>query len=129
MDKTCAMQFTDLDHLVLRVRDMERSVAWYCDVLGLEAVRLEEWRRGEAPFVSVRVNERTIIDLQVGEVTGVNVDHFALVVSGADLDELAASGRFGDVAPPRSLFGARGQGTGIYVKDPDGHTVELRAYP
>lgn len=122
------MHITDLDHLVLRVADMERSVAWYRDVLGLPAVRLEEWRRGEVPFVSVRVNDRTIIDLQVGEVTGTNVDHLALVVEGADLAALAASGRFGDVRPPRSLFGARGQGWGIYVTDPDGHTVELRTY-
>ena len=107
---------------------MERSVAFY-ESLGLATVRLEEWRRGEAPFVSMRVDERTIIDLQVGQITGVNVDHFALVVDDADLAELAASGRFGEVHPPMNLFGARGVGQGIYVKDPDGHTVELRTYP
>lgn len=122
------MQVTHLDHVVLRVSDMERSVAFY-ESLGLATVRLDEWRRGEAPFVSMRVDEHTIIDLQVGDITGVNVDHVALVVSGADLAELAASGRFGDVRPPRELFGARGIGLGIYIQDPDGHTVELRTYP
>ena len=66
---------------------------------------------------------------RLGEVTGINIDHFALVVEGVDLAELAASGRFGDVHPPLDLFGARGVGQGIYVKDPDGHTVELRTYP
>jgi catechol 2,3-dioxygenase-like lactoylglutathione lyase family enzyme len=123
------MRVTGLDHVVLRVSDMERSVAWYTDVLGLEAVRLAEWRRGEAPFVSMRLDPATIIDLQLGEITGVNVDHIALVVDGVDLGELVASGRFGNVAPPRSLYGARGVGEGVYVKDPDGHTVELRTYP
>ena len=126
------MRVTGLDHVVLRVSDMERSVAWYTGELGLEAVRLDEWRRGEAPFVSVRLDAGTIIDLQVGEVTGINVDHIALVVEGVDLPglaDLAASGRFGDVRPPRELFGARGLGHGIYVHDPDGHTVELRTYP
>ena len=123
------MRITELDHIVLRVADMEQSVAWYCDLLGLEAVRLEEWRRGEAPFVSVRVTADTIIDLQVGEISGTNMDHFALVVTGVDLTELAASGRFGDVHPPFDLFGARGVGQGIYVRDPDGHGVELRTYP
>ncbi|MEX2628254.1 MAG: VOC family protein [Ilumatobacteraceae bacterium] len=62
---------------------------------------------------------------------GVNVtgfDHLALVVDDVDLAALATSGRFGDVAPPRRLFGARGTGLGIYVLDPDGHTVELRTY-
>jgi catechol 2,3-dioxygenase-like lactoylglutathione lyase family enzyme len=122
------MQITHLDHVVLRVADMERSVAFY-EGLGLATVRLEEWRRGEAPFVSMRVDDHTIIDLQIGEVTGINIDHFALVVEGVDLTELAASGRFGDVQPPRDLFGARGVGQGIYVKDPDGHNVELRTYP
>ncbi|MBI4933398.1 MAG: VOC family protein [Actinobacteria bacterium] len=122
------MRVTALDHLVLRVVDMERSVAFY-ESLGLAAVRLEEWRRGEAPFVSMRVDEHTIIDLQVAPITGVNIDHFALVVDDVDLAELAASGRFGEVHPPMNLFGARGVGQGIYMKDPDGHTVELRTYP
>jgi len=118
-----------LDHVVLLVADVERSVAWYRDVLGLEALRLDEWRRGEAPFVSVRVSPGTIIDLQQGEVSGTNVDHVALVVEDADLAELAASGRFGEVHPPMRLYGARGAGEGIYLRDPDGHGIELRTYP
>lgn len=122
----------ELDHIVLRVGDMERSVAWYRDELGLEPVRLDEWRAGDAPFVSMRITADTIVDLQLGEVTGTNMDHFALVVTGAgeaDLAALAASGRFGDdVASPRQLFGSRGVGWGIYVRDPDGHGVELRTY-
>lgn len=123
------MRITGLDHIVLKVADMERSVAWYADVLGLDPVRLEEWRRGEAPFVSMRVDASTVIDLQVGDISGINMDHFALVVDDVDLVELVASGRMGIVHAPRQLFGARGVGLGIYVRDPDGHTVELRTYP
>ena len=52
-----------LDHIVLNVADAERSMRWYCDRLGLESVRYEEWKTGEAPFVSVRIDEGTIIDL------------------------------------------------------------------
>lgn len=118
-----------LDHVVLRVTDMERSVAWYRDVLGLEPVRLDEWRAGTAPFVSMRIDDTTIIDLQLGEITGTNADHVALVVETTDLDEVIASGRFGEAAPPRPLFGARGIGQGTYVEDPDGHRIELRTYP
>ncbi len=122
------MRILELDHVVFRVTDMERSVQWYRDVLGLQVVRLDEWRQGSAPFVSVRITPDTIIDLQVGVVDGTNVDHIALVVDDVDLAVLAASGRFGEVAPPRPLFGARGMGVGIYVRDPDGHGIELRTY-
>jgi glyoxylase I family protein len=122
------MRVRELDHVVLRVTEMERSVKWYSELLGLEVLRLDEWRRGEAPFVSVRITSDTIIDLQLGVIDGTNVDHVALVVDDVDLSELAASGRFGEVAPPRRLFGARGVGLGIYVRDPDGHGIELRTY-
>jgi catechol 2,3-dioxygenase-like lactoylglutathione lyase family enzyme len=122
------IRVTGLDHIVLRVADMERSVAWYRDELGLEPVRLDEWRAGSAPFVSMRVDDGTLIDLQQGDITGTNMDHVALVVEDADLAAIATSGRFGEVGAPLRLFGARGTGSGIYLRDPDGHTVELRSY-
>jgi catechol 2,3-dioxygenase-like lactoylglutathione lyase family enzyme len=105
------------------------SVAWWRDALGLEPVRLEEWRRGEVPFVSVRISPGTILDLFVTERTGENVDHIAIQVAGADLDQLAASGTFDVVRGPMDVFGARGQGRGLYVRDPDGNVIELRTYP
>jgi catechol 2,3-dioxygenase-like lactoylglutathione lyase family enzyme len=122
------MRATAIDHLVLTVADPERSVAWYRDELGLEPLRLEEWRRGEVPFVSLRVDETTLIDVQRGERTGENVNHVAFVVEGVDLDELAASLRFDVRFGPADLFGARGVGRGLYIADPDGNLVELRTY-
>jgi catechol 2,3-dioxygenase-like lactoylglutathione lyase family enzyme len=117
------------DHLVLRVSDPERSVAWYRDRLGLEAERLEEWRRGDVPFPSVRIDERTVIDLDARkESDGRNVDHFCLEVAELDLDELVASGRFDVVGEPVRRWGARGEADLVYVRDPDGHVVELRHY-
>jgi catechol 2,3-dioxygenase-like lactoylglutathione lyase family enzyme len=117
-----------LDHLVLLVADVERSLAFYCGQLGLQPVRLEEWRRGEVPFVSVRVDEGCIIDLLEGEATGTNVDHLCLVVDELDPDALVAGG-VEVLTEPVRRFGARGDATSIYVGDPDGHVVELRAYP
>jgi catechol 2,3-dioxygenase-like lactoylglutathione lyase family enzyme len=118
-----------LDHVVLVVADPEVSVEWYRRILGAEPERLEEWRRGEVLFPSVRLDEATVIDLFAGEVTGRNVDHVAVVVEDVDLDELAASGDVDVVGGPAELWGAQGWGTGLYVADPDGHTVELRTYP
>jgi len=124
------MRVVGLDHVVLNVADVERSLSWYCDLLGLEPVRVEEWRRGEAPFPSVRVDETTIVDLVAAERTGTNVDHLCFVIEPTDLDALAASGRFDVVGdgPVDGLFGAQGDASSLYVRDPDGNVVELRAY-
>jgi catechol 2,3-dioxygenase-like lactoylglutathione lyase family enzyme len=123
------VKVTGVDHYVLTVSDARRSLAWYRDHLGLEPLRLEEWEAGEALFVSLRVTESTIIDLLEGDRSGVNVDHVCLVVDAVDLDEVATSGEFDVVAGPSEVFGARGMGTGLYVRDPDGNVVELRRYP
>jgi catechol 2,3-dioxygenase-like lactoylglutathione lyase family enzyme len=117
-----------LDHVVLNVADVERSLAFYCDELGLAPERVEQWRRGEILFPSVRVDAHTIIDLLAAPRTGENADHLCLVVEPVDLEVVKASGRFEVVDGPATRFGARGDGTSLYVKDPDGNTVELRHY-
>jgi catechol 2,3-dioxygenase-like lactoylglutathione lyase family enzyme len=122
------MRFVGPDHLVLVSPDPERLVAWYVDELGLKAVRLEQWRRDEVPFVSLRVSPTFLIDVTRGERTGVNADHLALTVADVDLDELAESGRFDVEMGPADLYGAQGVGRGLYVRDPDGNRVELRTY-
>ena len=116
------------DHLVLTVADVDRSLDWYGDVLGLDRLREDEWRRGEVPFPSVRVSADTVLDLLAGERTGENVDHLCLVVAPVDLGELAASGRFDVLDGPVPRWGARGVGSSLYVRDPDGNVVELRHY-
>ena len=122
------LRITAMDHIVLVVSDVERSVAWYRDQLRLDVLRFEEWRAGRAPFPSVRVDEGTIIDIIAGDRAGRNVDHFCLVVEPTDLGELVASGRFDVVEGPVTRWGARGDGTSVYVTDPDGNVIELRHY-
>jgi catechol 2,3-dioxygenase-like lactoylglutathione lyase family enzyme len=122
------LRITAMDHIVLVVEDVDRSVAWYRDQLGLDVLRLDEWKAGQAPFPSVRVNDGTIIDIIAGERAGTNVDHFCLVVERTDLGELVASGRFDVGEGPVTRWGARGDGTSIYVTDPDGNVIELRHY-
>jgi glyoxylase I family protein len=122
------MRVSGPDHVVVVSPDPERLVAWYTEQLGFEVLRLDEWRRNEVPFVSLRVSPTFLVDVMRGERSGVNVDHLALVVEGVDLDELAASGRFEIEFGPADLFGAQGNGRGFYTQDPDGNRVELRSY-
>lgn len=122
------MTVVDLDHVVIMTEDVEASLGWWCGVLGLAPVRVEEWRAGRAPFPSVRINEGTIIDLLAGSPTGRNMDHVCLAITGTDVDRLAASGVFEALDGPGPRFGARGEGTSLYVRSPEGTTVELRTY-
>jgi len=119
-----------VDHLVLVVDDVDRSVAWYRDVLGLEVLRYDQWKAGEVFFPSLRVDETTIIDIVAGA-RGEgrrNLDHFCLVVDEIDLSAVRDSGRFDVVEGPATRWGARGDGQSLYVRDPDGNVVELRHY-
>jgi catechol 2,3-dioxygenase-like lactoylglutathione lyase family enzyme len=115
------------DHLVLVVRDVEASLTWYERHLGLTGVRVEAWRRGEVPFPSLRVDEGTIIDFVGGEhrERG-HLDHVCFVVTVEHLVAVKASL---EVLDEGERFGARGVAHSIYVHDPDGLVVELRAYP
>jgi catechol 2,3-dioxygenase-like lactoylglutathione lyase family enzyme len=128
------LQVTELDHLVLVCADVERSLAWYQQRLGLEGMRIDAWRNGEVFFPSVRINEGTIIDLIAGRVEGGgerlgrNVEHFCVVVEPTDLAAVVASGDFDVLEGPVARFGARGMATSIYVRDRDGNTVEIRHY-
>jgi catechol 2,3-dioxygenase-like lactoylglutathione lyase family enzyme len=120
------VQVTGLDHIVLRCNDAERSLAFYVDELGLEPERVEEWRRGEVPFPSVRLTPTTIIDLFQAERSGVNMDHVCLVIEPTDLAALAAA--FPGSTTGEHLFGAQGYASSVYIHDPDGNTVEFRFY-
>ncbi|TDC74153.1 VOC family protein, partial [Streptomyces hainanensis] len=129
MPNTVTVTVTGLDHLVLNTADAERALEFYCGPLGLEPLRVERWRAGEVPFPSVRVSPRTIIDLVPRSRGESNVDHFCLVVAPLDWREVVDAGLFDVVEGPVERYGARGTGLSLYVRDPDGNTVELRWYP
>jgi catechol 2,3-dioxygenase-like lactoylglutathione lyase family enzyme len=135
------IKVTELDHIVLNVENIDRSLSFYVNVLGLHAERLDEFKAGKVGFPSVRINGSTIIDLfpttpsgdahKEGEKRAGNLNHFCLVVGPEDfsgvLDYLAAHGiavREG----PISRWGARGRATSVYFLDPDGNEVEIRCY-
>ncbi|GAA1391791.1 VOC family protein [Kitasatospora putterlickiae] len=124
-----ALRVKAFDHLVLNVGDVERSLEFYSGLLGLEPVRVDEWRAGRAPFPSVRITPDTIIDLTDRSRGESNVDHICLTVEPLDWQEVVDSGAFTVLEGPVTRYGARGDATSLYVRDPDGNTVELRWYP
>lgn len=123
-----SVKVQQLDHIVVKCADVEKSLAWYTGVLGLPGERIDEWRAGETYFPSVRINAETIIDLFPSGRDGENVDHFCVVIEPVDFDAIVASGEFNVLSGPAPRWGARGEGTSLYVSDPDGNTIELRYY-
>ena len=132
---TRKMKITDADHTNWRVKDVERSLGFYRDVLGLEPFGLEAFERGEHPLVSLRVTPGFILHLRPdptfeADSTG-GYDHLALVVEGTSLDALAEYLTDAGVEIERTsenVIGARGPGEALYVRDPDGYLIELKLY-
>ena len=117
-----------LDHIVLRCADVEKSLAFYCDALGLaaRARRRVAARRGAVPVGADHADDDHRPASVPSAPDGTNVDHFCLVIEPTDLDALAAS--FPDAERADGLFGAQGFASSLYVHDPDGNTIELRSY-
>jgi len=112
-----------IDHVVLRVNDIERMRKFYCDVLGAQHVAY----RPELGMSHLRVGA-AMIDLVKGERAGCNMDHFCLRVEPFDQDSIVAHLKkhgiqVGDI---RNRYGAEGNGISIYLADPEGNTVELK---
>jgi catechol 2,3-dioxygenase-like lactoylglutathione lyase family enzyme len=127
-----------IDHAVLRVRDVERAIRFYCDVLGCTVERRNE----KIGLVHLRAG-RSMIDLAdvAGEVgrragpppgrDGHNMDHVALRIENFDAAALRRHLERHGVAAgePRPRFGADGEGPSIYIEDPEGNMIELKGPP
>ena len=131
------VKITELDHIGLRVKDVEASLRFYSELLGLKAERVDEWRKGEIGFPSVRLNADTLIDFFLSEKKvdnankEINQDHFCLVIEPTDMEHLKV--RLEELgvrihAGPGKRWGAHGDATSLYMYDPDQNVVELRHY-
>ena len=112
-----------IDHVVLRVRDIDAMRRFYCDVLGAQHVAY----RPKFRMSHLRVGS-ALIDLVVGEGGGHNMDHLCLRVEPFDekaiVSHLQKHGVV--VGEIRNRYGAEGNGTSIYLTDPEGNMVELK---
>jgi catechol 2,3-dioxygenase-like lactoylglutathione lyase family enzyme len=130
------LSITAMDHIVLNVRDMETVLHFYTDVLGLKGERIADYHQGKVPFPSVRISSDTLIDLfpmsaEAELPSSVNLNHFCMVIPPTDMqgviDHLAAHGVAVEEGPG-TRWGAHGNGTSIYFRDPEGNRIEIRYY-
>lgn len=124
-----------IDHIVLRVSDLDAMLAFYCDVLGCTVER----RRDEIGLIQLRAGS-CLVDLvpvqgKLGMAGGAapgregrNLDHFCFRVEPFDeaaiRRHLETSGVHAGATESR--YGAEGEGPSIYIQDPEGNTVELK---
>ena len=130
-----AIAIRGIDHVVLRVVDLERSMAFYRDVLGCGVDRI----RDDLGMVHMRAGD-TMIDLvtvegKLGRRYGPpagdqarNMDHVALRLESFDEAAIRADlERHGiEAGEVAERYGAEGTGPSIYLEDPDGNVVELK---
>jgi catechol 2,3-dioxygenase-like lactoylglutathione lyase family enzyme len=128
----------DIDHVVLRVVDVDAMLGFYCGVLGCTLDR----RRDDLGLVQLRAG-RAMIDLVVVDgklgrmggrapgVEGRNLDHLCLRIEPFDEAALRAELRQAGIAAGETAtrYGAEGDGPSIYVTDPEGNVVELKGPP
>src|SRR5256885_12446945 len=124
-----ALRVKGLDHIVLRVADIDRAIAFYEEVLGLHVER----RLAEIGLVQLRAGT-SMIDLvprTEDEDDGRNMDHFAVRIAEMDVPTLTAHLKTHGIDPGevRRRYGAEGYGSSIYITDPDGTNVELKGPP
>lgn len=132
------IRIREIDHLVLRVIDLDRMLRFYCDVLGCSIER----RVDGIGLVQLRAG-RSLLDLvpvdgELGRAggaapgkTGRNLDHFCFRIEPFDGAEIRKQLEAGGVAAGavKSRYGAEGKGPSIYVTDPEGNVVELKGPP
>ena len=129
------IKIREIDHVVLRVKDIEAMSRFYCDVLGAKHVAY----RPQFGMTHLRAGASMIdlisVDGPLGKSGGApagregrNMDHLCLRVEPFDQAAIVAHLKqhgvaVGDIRP---RFGAEGNGVSIYLTDPEGNTVELK---
>jgi catechol 2,3-dioxygenase-like lactoylglutathione lyase family enzyme len=118
------LKLRGIDHVVLRVRDIDAMRRFYCEVLGATHVA---WRP-KFGMSHLRAGAAMIDLVERRAPDGCNMDHFCLRVEPFDREAIVAHLKKHGVAlgEIRTRFGAEGNSTSIYLTDPEGNTVELK---
>ena len=133
------MDIVDIDHVAIRVTDLDRALAFYHGLLGLPVRDRERYDEDEVPYVAVVAGGRHLHLVPTDEDDiDVGGEHVCLLVRSDDvdsrdeLDALLERLRDHDIevedGEPRKRYGAYGRAWAAYVRDPDGRRVELKIH-
>jgi catechol 2,3-dioxygenase-like lactoylglutathione lyase family enzyme len=134
------LSVVDLDHVALRVADLDRALEFYHDLLGLPVRDRERYDRGDVPYVAVVAGGRHLhlVPDESFDAADVGGEHVCLLLRSAAvdsrdelealLDDLAAAGVEVEPDEPKKRYGAYGRAWAAYVRDPDGRRVELKLH-
>jgi catechol 2,3-dioxygenase-like lactoylglutathione lyase family enzyme len=114
------LKVTGINHVVLHVTDVERSKRFYMDVLGFEDRNLSVGPM-KASFLRCGVQGLDLFEVANGDVHGgEEMNHMALNVAVADLDEIVAElSQIGVETSDRTPRNT------VFISDPDGHRIEM----
>jgi len=128
----------DLDHVALRVSDVDRALEFYHDLLGMAVRDRERFEAGEVPYVAVVAGGRHLHLVPSDDPIHVGSDHVCLLLRSdgtgtrAELDallaDLRAAGVEVEAGEPHERYGAYGRDWAAYVRDPDGRRIELKLH-
>lgn len=128
----------DLDHVAIRVRDLDAALWFYHELLGMPIRDRDRFRAGEVPYVAVVAGGRHIHLVPTEEDIDVGGDHVCLLLRSESmevkdklmtiLETLEEHGN--DIEPdePKRRYGAYGRSWAAYVRDPDDRRVELKIH-
>ncbi len=127
-----------MDHVAIRVSDLDRALEFYHDLLGMEIRDRERFEDGEVPYVAVVAGGRHLHLVPTDGAFDVDGEHVCLLVRSegtgtraeldALLDDLRAAGVEVEAGEPHERYGAYGRDWAAYVRDPDGRRIELKLH-
>jgi len=132
------LDVVDLDHVAVRVSDLDAALDFYHDLLEMEVRDRQRYEQGEVPYVAVVAGGRHIHLVPTDEPIDVSSDHLCLLVRSetmdteaeieALIDDLREAGVTVEDGEPYRRYGAYGRDWAVYVRDPDGRRIELKLH-
>jgi catechol 2,3-dioxygenase-like lactoylglutathione lyase family enzyme len=117
---TSNLKVTGINHVVLHVSDVERSVKFYMEVLGFESRNISVGSERKMSFLRCGTQGLDLFEVAADVHGGQEMNHMALNVEADDIDEveeeLAKAGVEASKRTPRNS---------VFIHDPDGHRIEI----